>query len=102
MKGFFHCESGDEPGYCRSVEDDLRRGSHLSPSLYRLVRYEDLIKEPVTVMRDLYQFIGVNVTEIMIQKIEQHFHAENISRPIRQVNIKEWVEFKSTQLRKKL
>ena len=84
------------------MEDDLRRGSHLSPSLYRLVRYEDLIKEPVTVMRDLYQFIGVNVTEIMVQKIEQHFHAENISRPIRQVNIKEWVEFKSTQLRKKL
>ena len=85
MKNFFKCESGDVPGYCKSVEDDIRLGSQLSPTLYRLVRYEDLTRDPIAVMRDLYQFIGVKVTENMIQKIEQHFHAENISRPIRQV-----------------
>ena len=83
MKGFFHCESGDEPGYCRSVEDDLRRGSHLSPSLYRLVRYEDLNRDPLPVMKDLYKFIGVSVTETIIQKINDHFHAENASHPTR-------------------
>ena len=56
------CEKEDVPGYCSSVEEDLRLGSRLSPSLYKLVRYEDLTKDPLTVMTDLYQFIGVNLT----------------------------------------
>ena len=64
--------------YCRSVEDDIRQGSKLSPALYRLVRYEDLTRDPVTVMRDLYHFIGVNVTQNIIKKIEAHFHSETI------------------------
>ena len=74
----FKCESGDVPGYCRSVEDDIRLGSQLSPTLYRLVRYEDLTRDPVTVMRDLYHFIGVNVTQNIVKKIEAHFHSETI------------------------
>ena len=56
------CEKEDVPGYCSSVEEDLRLGSQLPPSLYKLVRYEDLTKDPLTVMTDLYQFIGVNLT----------------------------------------
>ena len=69
--------------YCTSVEEDIRLGSKLSPSLYKLVRYEDLIKDPITVMGDLYHFIGVNVTQNIIKKIESHFHSETIVGGVR-------------------
>ena len=72
----FICETGNIPGYCRSVEDDIMVGSELSASLYRLVRYEDLTREPLAVMTDLYQFIGVNLTSEITEKIEDHFNAE--------------------------
>ena len=67
------------------MEEDIRLGSLLSPAMYRLVRYEDLTEDPVGVMRELYNFTGVNLTNVIIQKINDHFHAENITRQIRQV-----------------
>ena len=76
FKNSFICEKGDIPGYCRSVEDDIMVGSELSASLYRLVRYEDLTRDPLAVMTDLYQFIGVNLTSEITEKIEDHFNAE--------------------------
>ena len=80
----FKCESGDIPGYCRSVEDDITLGSQLSPALYRLVRYEDLTREPLTVLTALYQFIGVDMTNTISDRIKLHFHSENMSRPVRE------------------
>ena len=80
-KGTFKCDSSNISEYCKSVVEDIRLGSKLSPSLYRLVRYEDLTADPLAVMRDLYQFIGTNMTQKVSEKIEAHFHAENISRP---------------------
>ena len=80
-KGMFKCDSSNISEYCKSVLEDIRLGSKLSPSLYRLVRYEDLTTDPLAVMRDLYQFIGTNMTQKVSEKIEAHFHAENISRP---------------------
>ena len=79
----FKCDSSNISEYCKSVVEDIRLGSMLSPSLYRLVRYEDLTADPLAVMRDLYQFIGTNMTQQVRQKIEEHFHAENISGPVK-------------------
>ena len=73
----FKCESGVIPGYCRSVEDDITLGSQLSPALYRLVRCEDLTRDPLTVLTALYQFIGVDMTGTISDRIKLHFHAEN-------------------------
>ena len=87
----FKCESGDIPGYCRSVEDDITLGSQLSPALYRLVRYEDLTREPLTVLTALYQFIGVDMTSTISDRIKLHFHAENMSRPVREpIKMEKW------------
>ena len=61
----------------------MRLGATLPASLYRLVRYEDLTAQPLAVMRELYQFIGTNMTQQVRQKIEEHFHAENISGPVK-------------------
>ena len=86
----FVCEKEDVPGYCSSVEEDLRLGSRLSPSLYKLVRYEDLTKDPLTVMTDLYQFIGVNLTttvrNYIVKKVRTntdsdiHFEENNVQK----------------------
>ena len=81
----FKCESGNVAEYCQAVEEDIRLGSLLSPATYRLVRYEDLTEDPLGVMTDLYNFIGVNLTKVILQKINDHFHAENMTRQIRQV-----------------
>ena len=61
----------------------MRLGATLPATLYRLVRYEDLTAHPLAVMRELYQFIGTNMTQQVRQKIEEHFHAENISGPVK-------------------
>ena len=69
------------------MEEDIRLGSLLAPAVYRLVRYEDLTEDPLRVMSELYNFIEVNLTNVIIQKISDHFHAENMTRQVRQVEI---------------
>ena len=81
----FKCESGNVAEYCQAVEEDIRQGSLLSPAIYKLVRYEDLTEDPLGVMTELYNFIGVNLSNFIRKKINDHFHAENISVKIRQV-----------------
>lgn len=85
LPGNFKCESGNVAEYCQGVEEDLRLGSLLSPAVYRLVRYEDLTEEPIRVMTELYNFTGVSLTSAIIKRINDHFHAENVSRKVRQV-----------------
>ena len=65
------------------MAEDIKLGSLLPPALYRLVRYEDLTENPLGVMAELYNFIGVNLTEVISQQIQNHFHAENLTRQIR-------------------
>ena len=51
--------------------------------MYRMIRYEDLVSNPMGEMEKLYKFIGVNFTMLMKQYVYKHFHAENITEIIR-------------------
>jgi hypothetical protein len=44
--------------------------------MYRLIRYEDLVANPMEEMAQLYRFIGVNMTLPMEQFVHKHFNAE--------------------------
>jgi len=83
LKGSFKCTSKDIPGYCKSVLDDLQIGKLLPPEKYKLVRYEDLVTNPMGIMTDIYQFLGIPFTNLMKAYVYKHFHAENITREIR-------------------
>ena len=60
-------------------KDDLQVGKLLPSSLYKLVRYEDLVHKPMEVMDSLFKFIGVPFTNLMRSYVYKHFHAENIA-----------------------
>ena len=42
----------------------------------RLIRYEDLVANPMEEMAKLYRFIGVNITLPMKQFVYKHFNAQ--------------------------
>lgn len=83
LRGSFKCTSADIPGYCKSVLDDLKLGSELPPEIYRLVRYEDLVLNPMDEMENLYKFLGVPFNNSMKDYVYKHFHAEKVTRKIR-------------------
>ena len=63
-------------------KDDLQVGKLLPSSLYKLVRYEDLVHKPMEIMDSLFKFIGVPFTNLMRSYVHKHFHAENIAGDI--------------------
>jgi len=82
----FKCEKSNIPTYCKSVFDDLELGNQLPPQMYRLVKYEDIVSDPMPKIEALYQFIGVNFTEPMRQYVYKHFHAETVKLKVDRTN----------------
>ena len=58
------------------MKDDLKLGTHHPAHVYRLIRYEDLVANPMEEMAQLYRFIGVNITIPMEQFVYKHFNAQ--------------------------
>lgn len=83
LRNSFQCEKGDITEYCDSYMDDLKIGSTLPPSLYKLVKYEDLVADPEAIMKMLYDFIRVPMTPQIKQQILDHFNAENLDRKVK-------------------
>ena len=64
--------------YCDAYLEDLKLGSDMDTDMYRLVRYEDIVADPISVMSSLYDFVGINMTKSMAKQINDHFNAENL------------------------
>ena len=66
------------------IKDDINVGSLLlPPEIYRIIRYKDLVSNPMDEMEKLYKFIGVHFTKSMKDYVYKHFHAEKITKKIR-------------------
>ena len=46
--------------------------------MYRMVRYEDMVSNPMAEIEELCNFIGVKFNPTMRQYTYDHFHAETI------------------------
>ena len=76
--------------------DDLRLGSNMSTALYQLVRYEDLVDDPLEVMDQLYNFLGIPVSPAMREQVYLHFHAEEADGGARHGNTFRTSDFNKT------
>ena len=78
-RGSFECDKEDITGYCEAYHQDLTLGSQISSSIYKLVKYEDLVASPLPTMQSLYDFIGLKITKKIKRSIYNHFNAENLN-----------------------
>jgi len=78
LKKSFRCEKDDVASYCEAYLEDLKLGSDMKTDMYRLVRYEDIVADPISVMSSLYDFVGINMTKSIAKQINDHFNAENL------------------------
>ena len=69
--------------FSKYSSDDLKLGQTLHTDRYKLIRYEDLVADPVPIILQLYSFIGVKLTKQMIRRIKEHFSAEKIERNVK-------------------
>ena len=65
------------------ITDDIQLGKMLPSSLYKLIRYEDLVNTPMEIMDSLFKFTGVPFTNLMRSYVYKHFHAEKIARDVK-------------------
>ncbi len=75
----------------RHVADGRTAGATLGPERYREVRYEQLIDDPASAIRDLCAFIGIDFDELMLRYYERSdelypgretpTHHRNLARP---------------------
>ncbi|XP_077988185.1 carbohydrate sulfotransferase 4-like [Glandiceps talaboti] len=62
------------PDYCEWLVENYFRGSNIPEWLknrYLLIRYEDMQTHPKHVVQQMYDFVGVNMTDDIIQLIEE-------------------------------
>merc|ERR1719481_1687642 len=62
--------------YCKSVQDDLLLGTTLESRSYKLLKYEDLISNPLTETESLYKFMGVKFTPEIEKEVHKHFNSD--------------------------
>ena len=59
-----------------NILEDLLNSHQVPHENYKRVKYEDLNADPIETISDLYDFIGVPMSQEMIENLEEHFHYE--------------------------
>merc|ERR1712025_1070448 len=63
--------------YCKGVEDDLSMKASLGArNQYKLIRYEDLIENPMEETKKLYSFLGIQFSTDINNQVYKHFNSD--------------------------
>jgi len=80
QKAAFKCEKANISAYCSGYKEDLLNSPKVLHGNYKRVKYEDINADPIKTMNELYDFIGVPMSQEMIENIKEHFNYENVGK----------------------
>ena len=63
-----------------NILEDLLNSPKVLHGNYKRVKYEDMNADPIKTMNDLYDFIGVPMSQEMIENTKEHFNYENVGK----------------------
>ena len=63
-----------------NILEDLLNSPQVLHGNYKRIKYEDMNADPIKTVDELYDFIGVPMSQEMIENIKEHFHYEKVDK----------------------